>query len=160
MDDEHYMRAALAEAEKGLITGDWPIGCVVVLDDKIIARGHATAKSTKNKLAHAEMNTLNQIQHILKDRQGEATLYTTYEPCPMCFGAIVLSRIKRVVAGIDIDSSGAMHFRENLPKLFKQEKFKVEFTPGVLADECYEVFIKGEPTQQLVKTGWIKPRRE
>ncbi len=54
----------------------------------------------------------------------------------MCFGAIILSRVKRVVCGIDLDNSGAMYLHNNLPLLFKQDKFKIEFTRGVLADQC------------------------
>jgi tRNA(Arg) A34 adenosine deaminase TadA len=74
----------------------------------------------------------------------------------MCFGASILSRIKRVVCCIDLDQSGAMQFRDNLPLLFKQDKFDIEFTQGILADECYDVFIRGEPTKGLVKEGLIR----
>ncbi|MDD2785381.1 MAG: nucleoside deaminase [Patescibacteria group bacterium] len=158
MTDESFMKEALTEASASLQNGDWPIGCVIVLDDKIIAKTHNQVYSTKDKLAHAEMLALKEAQDILRDSPGEATLYTTYEPCPMCFGAIILSRIKRVVCGIDLDNSGAMHFRENLPLLFKQDKFTVEFTSGVLADECYKVFIKGEPTKKLLKNGLVRKK--
>ncbi|MFA6099385.1 MAG: nucleoside deaminase [Patescibacteria group bacterium] len=160
MTDESCMQEALDEASISQQSGDWPIGCVIVLNDQIIARTHNQVYSTKDKLAHAEMLALRQVQDILRNSPGEATLYTTYEPCPMCFGAIILSRIKRVVCGIDLDNSGAMHFRENLPLLFKQDKFKVDFTAGILADECYEVFIKGEPTKKLLDNGLIRKRSE
>lgn len=160
MTDELFMQEALEEAITSQQNGDWPIGCVVVLNDQIIARTHNQVYSTKDKLAHAEMLALREVQSLLRDHPGEATLYTTYEPCPMCFGAAILSRIKRVVCGIDLDNSGAMHFRENLPLLFKQDKFKIEFTTGILADECYEVFIKGEPTKKLLDDGLIRKRSE
>lgn len=156
MDDEYFMKEALKEAEIALKEGNWPIGCVIVLNGKIIAHAHNQVYSKKDKLAHAEMLSIKQVQDILRENQDKATLYTTYEPCPMCFGAIILNRIKRVVSGIDLDNSGAMYFRENLPLLFKQNKFSVEFTNGILADECHEVFIKGKPTKKLIKEGLIR----
>jgi tRNA(adenine34) deaminase len=109
-----------------------------------------------NKLAHAEMLGLQNSQEILLANKRQATLYTTYEPCPMCFGGIILSRIKRVVAGVDLDQSGAMYFRENLPLLFKQKKFCVDFFPGVLAEECSRVFMKSEMAREMEKNGLIK----
>ncbi len=156
MDDELYMREALKEAEQVREAGDWPIGCVIVLDGGIIARARNKVYSTKDKLAHAELLALKQAQDTLMKSQGKATLYTTYEPCPMCFGASILSRIGRVVCGIDLDQSGAMHFRDNLPLLFKQDKFAVDFTTGLLADECHEVFMAGKPTKKLLKEGLLR----
>ncbi len=150
------MKEALKEAEVALKEGNWPIGCVIELDGKIIARSHNQVCSHRDKTAHAEMLAIKQVQDILYDNKQKATLYTTYEPCPMCFGAVILSKIKKVVAGIDLDKSGAMYFRDNLPLLFKQNKFHVEFTSGVLADECHKVFIKGEPTKNLIKDGLIR----
>jgi tRNA(adenine34) deaminase len=156
MDDSDFMKEALKEAEIALKEGNWPIGCVIVLDGRIIARAHNQVYSNKDKLAHAEMLALKQAQDILGKNHKKATLYTTYEPCPMCFGASVLSRIKRVVSGIDLDNSGSMYFRENLPLLFKQDKFSVEFASEVLADECYKIFMAGEPTNKLIKEGLIR----
>ncbi len=154
--DELFMQEALAEARKALDKGNWPLGCVVVLDGKIIARAHNQVYTSENKLAHAEMLALKQIQDVLLANPGKATLYTTYEPCPMCFGASILSRVKRVVSGIDLDNSGSMYFREHLPLLFKQDKFNVAFTSGVLADACQEVFLQGQPTKKLLKDGLIR----
>lgn len=156
MDDTFYMKEALKEAVISLDKGDWPIGCVIVLNDEIIARAHNQVYSTDDKLAHAEMLALRQAQEILKNNNSKATLYTTYEPCPMCFGASILSRIKRVVCGVDLDNSGAMYFREKLPLLFKQDKFNVDFTTGILADECYNIFIKGQPSKKLLENGLIR----
>ena len=156
MTDENFMKEAIKEAKIALSEGNWPIGCVIVLDGKIISRAHNKVYSNKDKLAHAEMLALNKAKDILRENKREATLYTTYEPCPMCFGASILSRIKRVVSGIDLDNSGAMHLKENLPLLFKQDRFYVEFTNGILADECYRVFIKGEPAKKLMKKGLIR----
>ncbi|MDD5340857.1 MAG: nucleoside deaminase [Patescibacteria group bacterium] len=156
MDDENFMEEALKEAKVALSEGNWPIGCVIVLDGKIISRAHNQVYSKKDKLAHAEMIALQQVKEILHENKGKAILYTTYEPCPMCFGASVLNRIKKVVCGIDLDNSGAMYFRDNLPLLFKQEKFSLEFKTGVLAKKCHEVFIQGEPTKKLIANDLIK----
>lgn len=160
MDDENFMREALKEAEVALKEGNWPIGCVIELDGKTIARAHNQVYTLKDKTAHAEMLAIKQIQDILHENKRKATLYTTYEPCPMCFGATILSKIKRVVSGIDLDKSGAMFFRDNLPLLFKQDKFHVEFTNGVLADECHKVFIQGEPTKNLIRDGLIRKNHD
>jgi tRNA(adenine34) deaminase len=156
MDDAQCMRLALEEAEIAFQEGNWPIGCIIELNGQVIARTHNQVYSKKDKTAHAELLALQQVQDILHAHKEQATLYTTYEPCPMCFGAAILSRVKRVVAGIDLDKSGAMFFRESLPLLFKQEKFHVDFTIGVLADECFDVFIKGEPVKKLISEGTIR----
>jgi len=160
MDDTDYMKEAVKEAEIALKEGNWPIGCVIVLDGKIISRSHNQVYSKKDKLAHAEMLALKLASDVLNKNHNKATLYTTYEPCPMCFGASILSRIKKVVCGIDLDHSGAMYFRNNLPLLFKQNKFSVEFQNGILADECYNVFIQGEPTKGLIKEGLIRKKQD
>jgi len=154
-DDNFFMREALNEARIALEEGNWPIGCVIVKDGKIIAKSHNQVYTLNDKTAHAEMLAIKQVQDILRVNEGMVTLYTTYEPCPMCFGALILSRIKRVVSGINLDKSGAMFLRDNLPILFKQDKFSVDFTKGVLADECYEVFVKGEHCKKLIKEGLI-----
>jgi len=156
MNDKYFMKEALEEAKIALRNKDWPIGCVIVLDGKIISRAHNSVYSKKDRLAHAEMLAIKRVQKILNKNHNKATLYTTYEPCPMCFGAIILSRIGRVVSGVDLDRSGAMHFRKNLPLLFKQDKFSVEFMSGILADDCHKVFVEGEPTKKLIKEGLIR----
>jgi tRNA(adenine34) deaminase len=156
MEDAYYMRLALQEAEKALREGNWPIGCVIELNGGIIARAHNQVYTLKDRLAHAEMLALRQVQYELQDNQKKATLYTTYEPCPMCFGASILSRVKRIVSGIDLDKSGSMYFRENLPVLFKQDKFNVEFISGVLAEECARVFMASELAKKLNLDGLLR----
>lgn len=157
MEDEFYMKEALEEAKLALKEGNWPIGCVIVLDGKIISRARGQTHSKKSKLEHAEINALKEVQETLRKNKNRATLYTTYEPCPMCLGAIILNRIKRVVSsGVDIDKSGAMHLKENLPEAFKHERFKIEHTTGVLTKECEEVFMQGRPTKSLIEKGIIK----
>ncbi|MBU1976164.1 MAG: nucleoside deaminase [Nanoarchaeota archaeon] len=142
MDHEKYMKEALKEAEKAHKKGNWPIGCVIVLDDKIIARGHNEIYSTGNKLAHAEMIALNKIAKKIFDKRKEAILYTTYEPCPMCFGAIVMARLNTLVYGTCVDESGYANYMKNLPPLFKQQRFEVKVVSGVLAEECKQMFLK------------------
>ena len=156
MNDEDYMRVALEEAEIALKEGNWPIGCVITLDDKIISRGHNQVYTLRNKTAHAEMISIRAVSDLLFDKKIKAELYTTYEPCPMCFGAIILNTIKRVVCGVNLDESGALHIRDNMPPLFKSDYYQFEITRGVLAKECYEVFMKSRQAQELLKEGLIR----
>jgi len=156
MGDKSYMRKALKEARIALEEGNWPIGCVIVLDDKIISQDHNQVYSKKDRLAHAEILALSKVQGLLMENPRKAVLYTTYEPCPMCFGASILSRIRRVVCGIDLDKSGAMYFRENLPLLFKQDKFYVEFETGILEKECKEVFMESPLAEKLIEENLLR----
>lgn len=142
MNHEHFMREAIKEAELALQAGDWPIGCVITIDDKIVSRGRNRIYSLQDRLAHAEVNALNKIPEKLFESRKIATVYTTYEPCPMCFGAIMLNRAKRLVYGTCIDDSGYTEFVEYLPIAFRKEKYDVEVIKGVLEKECREVFVK------------------
>lgn len=146
--DKQFMQEAIKEAEKAIKTGDWPMGCVVVLDKKIIARAHNIGYSTKNRLAHAELLALQQAKQILEERRHEATLYTTYDPCPMCVGAMLVMKIKRVATGINPDNSGGLALLSHLPRFYQQQKFSIDVIRGVLAKECQEVYLKGEPTKK------------
>ena len=150
-DDQNFMNHALAEARCAIMEGNWPIGAVVVLNNKIIAKAHNEVFTNKCKIDHAELIALKQCQDKLLKHPNQATLYTTYEPCPMCFGACVLSKIKRVVSSLNIENSGAMYLKDHLPKLFTQDKYNIEFTHGVLAKECYKVFIQGDPVKKLIE---------
>jgi tRNA(adenine34) deaminase len=140
MNDEVFMRLAIEEAQHAAAEGNWPMGCVIVLDDQIIARAHNTGYSEANRMAHAELKALESVKDILEQHKNELTLYTTSEPCPMCFGAIVLMKVKRVVVGFDADQSGSLDLQEHLPPFFAQPKFHFEVTRGVLAAECREVY--------------------
>lgn len=154
--DEQFMSEAIKEAELASKEGNWPMGCVIVLDDQIIARAHNTGYTEKNRMAHAEIKALTQAKDILEENRGKATLYTTYEPCPMCFGAIVLNKIKRVVSGIDLDQSGCLDMQETLPAFFRQPKFHFEITRGVLADDCKQIYFSGKPVEKHKKSGFLK----
>lgn len=154
--DQDFMREAIKEAEQAAREGNWPMGCVIVLDGEVIARAHNTGYTDKNRMAHAEIKALTQAKEILEQHRGETTLYSTYEPCPMCFGAIVLNKIKRVVTGIDLDESGCLSLQDHLPTFFKQPKFHFEVTRGVLTDECKEVYAKGKMIEKHKQSGFLK----
>jgi tRNA(adenine34) deaminase len=106
--DEEFMRRALAEAEKALEHDDVPIGAVVVKDDEVIGAGHNERELLQDPTAHAEMLALREAsRHVGSWRLLDATLYVTLEPCAMCAGAIVLSRIPRVVYAATDPKAGA-----------------------------------------------------
>jgi tRNA(adenine34) deaminase len=149
------MSEAIMEAELAAIEGNWPMGCVLVLDGQIIARAHNTGYTDKNRMAHAEVKALTEAKDILEAHRGEVTLFTTYEPCPMCFGAIVISKLKRVVTGIDLDESGCLSLQNHLPPFFAQSKFHFEITRGVLADECKTVYLKGKMIEKHKQSGFL-----
>lgn len=97
-NDRFFMQEALREAQKGFERNEVPVGAVLVYQDKIIARAHNQVESLKDSTAHAEMLCLKQGYQLLDNwRLLETTLYCTLEPCPMCAGAMILSRIKRLV---------------------------------------------------------------
>jgi len=107
-NDEEFMHEALIEAEKALKYNDVPIGAVIVKDNKIIARGYNKIEKKKNSTAHAEMIAIkNALKAVNLKYLNQCSLYVTLEPCPMCSGAIVLSRLKRLVYGAKDPKSGA-----------------------------------------------------
>lgn len=142
--DEQFMQEAIKEAKLAVDEGNWPMGCVIVLNGEIIARAHNTGYADKNRMAHAEIKALTEAKDTLEQHRGEATLYSTYEPCPMCFGAIVLNKIRRVVTGIDLDESGCLNLQDHLPPFFQQSKFHFEITRGVMPNECRVVYMRGK----------------
>lgn len=98
--DEIYMREALRQAKKAYGKMETPIGCVIVREGKIIARGYNKRNDKKNTLAHAEIIAIHKASRAVGDwRLEDCTMYVTLEPCPMCAGAIVQARIPRVVIG-------------------------------------------------------------
>lgn len=139
MSDEEYMREAFKEAEIALQEGEVPIGAVIVHDGKIIARAHNLKETIKDPTAHAEVLAIREAtQKLKKWRLSDCTLYVTLEPCAMCAGALVGSRIKRVVYGThDLKAGGAGSIFNILdePRLNHQ----VLITSGVLQEECQEI---------------------
>ena len=109
MQNEDFMREALAEARKAYDIGEVPVGAVVVQDGVIVGRGHNTTETAKDPSCHAEMNAIRDAARTLGGwRLPRCTMYVTVEPCPMCSGAIVNSRLEKVVYGCpDVKAGGA-----------------------------------------------------
>ena len=134
--DESFMKQALKQAKKAYDKLETPIGCVIVHEDKIIARGYNKRNMKKNTLAHAEILAINKASKVLGDwRLEDCTMYVTLEPCPMCAGAIVQARIPRVVIGSMNPKAGCAG---SVLNLLQQDglNHQVEVTKGVLAEEC------------------------
>ncbi|MDL2292624.1 tRNA adenosine(34) deaminase TadA [Acholeplasma sp. OttesenSCG-928-E16] len=136
--NEYYMKEALKEAKKADSIGEIPVGAVIVHNDKIIARGHNKKETTKNPINHAEMIAIQKAARALGDwRLNECSLYVTLEPCPMCAGAIIQSRIGKVFYGTRDLKSGAVDSIINLLEF--PWNHKVEVMEGILTEECMKI---------------------
>ena len=146
--DEGFMREALCEARRAMELDEVPVGAVIVRDGKIIAKAYNTRESDKNALCHAEIKAINSACAALGGwRLVGCTLYVTLEPCPMCAGAIVNSRVERVVFGAFDSKAGAFGTMINLNDY---PLFKPEVEGGVLREECAELlstFFKSKRTK-------------
>lgn len=134
--DEKYMREAIRQAKKAYGIGEVPIGCVIVYEDKIIGRGYNRRTIDKNTLAHAELAAIRKASRKMGDWRLEGcTMYVTLEPCQMCSGAIVQSRIPRVVIGCMNPKAGCAG---SILNLLQMDEFnhQAELTTGVLGEEC------------------------
>jgi tRNA(adenine34) deaminase len=132
--DELFMKAALKEAQKAAEEGEVPIGCVIVKDGKIIARGRNAREKKKNAILHAEMIAIDKACKKLGGwRLWQCDLYVTLEPCPMCCGAIINSRIKKVVIAANDPKAGAMGSVVNLTDF--PFNHKPEVISGVLENQ-------------------------
>lgn len=130
-----YMDIALSEAKKALEMGEIPVGAVIVKDNIVIAKAHNTRESENNALAHAEISAINEACNVTKNwRLEDCDLYVTLEPCPMCTGAILQSRIKNVYFGAYSTDNGCMGTVINLPKLLKNNSLTVY--GGIMEDQC------------------------
>ena len=134
--DEKFMKQAIVQAKKAGAINDVPIGCVIVYQDKIIARGYNRRNKDKTTLAHAELIAIKKASKVLGDwRLEDCTMYVTLEPCQMCAGAIVQARIPRVVAGCMNPKAGCAG---SVLDLMHVQAFnhQVDFSCGVLEEEC------------------------
>lgn len=134
--DERFMIEALKEAEKAAAIQEVPIGAVVVLGDEIIGRGHNLRETTQNAVTHAEMLAIQEAcEHMGTWRLEGAELYVTLEPCPMCSGAIILSRVEKVIYGAKDPKAGCAG---TLMNLLDDERFNHQcvVVPGVMEKEC------------------------
>ena len=135
-EEERYMKEAIRQAHKAWKLGEVPIGCVLVRDGKIIARGYNRRNTDKNTLAHAELQVIRKASRAVGDwRLEDCTIYVTLEPCQMCAGAIVQARIPRLVIGSRNPKAGCAGSVLNLLQV-PAFNHQVEITEGVLEEEC------------------------
>ena len=152
-EEEKYMKEAIRQAHKAWKLGEVPIGCVIVRDGRIIARGYNRRNTDKNTLAHAELQAIRRASRIAGDwRLEDCTLYVTLEPCQMCAGALVQARIDRVVIGCMNPKAGCAG---SIYNLLEEPAFnhRVRVLRGVLEEECSDLlktFFKG--LRQRLKT--------
>lgn len=135
-NDKYYINQAINQAKKSLLTDDVPVGAVIVRDGKIIARGYNQVEKRRSPLAHAEIIAIERAskkigyKHLL-----DCDIYVTLEPCPMCCGAIVLARLRRLVFGAFDPKAGAAVSLYNITN-DKRLNHRLEVLGGVLESEC------------------------
>ncbi|WP_099224034.1 tRNA adenosine(34) deaminase TadA [Listeria costaricensis] len=135
MEPADYMRIAMDEAKKAQAIGEVPIGAIVVKDGEIIGRGHNLRETTQNAITHAEILAIQDAcKHVDSWRLSGAELYVTLEPCPMCSGAILLSRIEKVYYGASDPKAGTAG---TLMNLLQDDRFNhtCEVEKGILVEE-------------------------
>lgn len=138
MSDEFFMSQAIELAHEAGSEGEVPVGAIVVRDGIIVGTGKNRRELAKNALAHAEIEAINEACKTLGGwRLFECDLYVTLEPCPMCAGAIINSRIKRLVFGADDKKAGSTGSVINLFDL--PYNHKPQIVSGVLKEECSEI---------------------
>ncbi len=139
MQDQDYMKIALEEAQKAAMIGEIPIGAVIVCDGEIIAKAHNMRETWQDATAHAEIIAIKQAcEKLGRWRLTGATLYVTVEPCPMCGGAIMNSRLDKLVYGCKDSKAGGIESIFNIlsnPNL----NHRAEVLGGVLEEECAQV---------------------
>ena len=147
--DEKFMKAAITQARKAYAIDEVPIGCVIVQNDKIIARGYNRRNIDKNTLAHAELSAIRKASKKTGDwRLEDCTMYVTLEPCQMCAGAIVQARIPKVYIGTMNPKAGCAGSLVNLLQ-FPAFNHQVEIETGILQEEC-----------SAILTGFFKEMRD
>lgn len=137
--DEYYMTLAIEEAKKAEKIGEVPIGAVLVVDDVVVAKAHNLRETEQRSIAHAEILAIDEACRKLRTwRLENSTLYVTLEPCPMCAGAIVMSRIERVVFGAFDPKAGCAG---TLMNLLNEPRFnhQTEVISGVKQEQCSEM---------------------
>jgi tRNA(adenine34) deaminase len=135
-NDNRFMDEALREAKKAFSKGETPVGAIIVFENRIIGRAHNQVELLQDATAHAEMIALTQASSALQNwRLSGAQLYVTKEPCPMCFGAITLSRIERLVYGASEKRGPSVNQLANMIGLKKS----IPVLGGVKEEECKEI---------------------
>ena len=135
--DIKFMKSAIAEAKKAEKLGETPVGAVIVKDGKIVSRGHNGRETKKNALMHAEITAIDRAcKKLCGWRLLGCDIYVTLEPCPMCMGAIIQSRIENVYFGAYDQKAGALGSVCDLSKILPH---KVGFLGGILEKECSDI---------------------
>ena len=155
--DDYFMGEALRQAAKAYAASEVPVGAVVVRAGKIIARAFNQVELLKDATAHAEMLALTQAENAVGDwRLTDCTLYVTKEPCPMCAGAVVHTRLARVVFGAGDPKGGAAGGALNLLQ-FPTLNHRCEITSGVRLEECRELLRSFFAEQRAAKKNGENP---
>ena len=158
--DDYFMGEALRQAAKAYAASEVPVGAVVVRAGKIIARAFNQVELLKDATAHAEMLALTQAENAVGDwRLTDCTLYVTKEPCPMCAGAVVHTRLARVVFGAGDPKGGAAGGALNLLQ-FPTLNHRCEITSGVRLEECRELLRSFFAEQRAAKKNGENPAAE
>ena len=140
-EEERYMKEAIRQARKAGKLNEVPIGCVIVRDGKIIARGYNRRNTDLNTLAHAELQAIRKASRVVGDwRLEDCVMYITLEPCQMCAGAIVQARIPKVVIGTRNPKPGCAGSVLDLQQV-TAFNHQVELEEGVLKEECSELLV-------------------
>ena len=135
---EEYMRQALALADEARRAGEVPVGCVIVHDGKVIARGRNRREEKQSTLSHAETEAITQANEVLGSwRLEDCALYVTLEPCPMCAGAIINARIPKIYYGARDSAMGACGGVMNL--FMEDFPHHPALVGGILADDCRKI---------------------
>jgi Cytosine/adenosine deaminases len=135
-NNDRYMKEAIRQAKKAYALNEVPIGCVIVYENKIIARGYNRRNTDHNTLSHAELNAIRKASRYLGDwRLEDCTMYITLEPCQMCAGAIVQARVSNVVIGSMNEKAGCAGSVLNILQM-PEFNHRVNITYGVLEAEC------------------------
>ena len=138
-DKEYFMKEALKEAKNAYKKLEVPVGVVIVKDNEIIARGYNQKEMKNNPIKHAEIIAIEKACKKLNNwRLNDCKMYVTLEPCPMCAGAIINSRIKKVYIGAVQEKTGACGSKVNLIEKYNSET-KVDTEFGILQDKCLEL---------------------
>lgn len=134
--DQQYMKMAIDQAYIAEENGDVPIGCVIVYENRVIAKAYNQREQLHDPTAHAEIIALTQAAEAVGNwRLHGCTIYVTLEPCPMCAGALVLGRLDRLVYGTDDPKTGAVRSLYNIVQ-DDRLNHRLEVTDGVMADDC------------------------
>ena len=136
--DEQFMRKALVEAQQAYDDGEIPVGAVIVCNDRIISRAHNLTETLCDVTAHAEMQAITSAANMLGGKYlTDCTLYVTVEPCPMCAGAIINAKVKRIYIGAMEPKSGCFGSKIDFNTLGFNHKPEIYY--GICEDECSNI---------------------